>query len=334
MTDSSQNVVVDDAVEQRRRRLKILSSLVRQFLPLVGLLILVVVLVIKAPDTFPTASNIENLLRRTSIIVLIAVGMTFVMLTGHIDLSVGSVVAFSAVSGTLAISHGASVGVGLLAGCLAGLGAGVVNALLTTKLRIPSFIATLGTMGVFRGLALVMTNALPVTDLPSNFNVIFYGEVLGIPLPVWIFAVVCIVAAAVLRLTVFGRHVYALGSNREAAYHAGIRIQWVTIAVFGILGVLTGLAGMVEASRLVTGQPTTGEGYELQVIAAVVIGGGSLSGGEGSILGTLAGAFLMAVLANGCVLLNISPHVQRIVIGALIVFAVALDQTLRRRLLS
>jgi len=318
--------------EKHTRWLQLFSRLVRQVLPLVGLALLVTFLAARVPDTFLAANNLQTLLRRSSVIVLIAVGMTFVMLTGHIDLSVGSILAFSGVCGTMAIAHGAPVWAGLAVGCLGGLLCGVVNALLTTQLQIPSFIATLGTMGVFRGVTLVLTRALPVTDLPESFGRLATGDLWGVPAPVWSYAVVCVAAAFVLRYTVFGRHVYALGSNREAAYHAGIRIRWVTVAVFAILGALTGLAGMLEASRLVSGQPTAGEGYELQVIAAVVIGGGSLSGGEGSILGTLAGAFLMAVLANGCVLLDISPHVQRVVIGALIVFAVAFDQLLRRRL--
>ncbi len=312
--------------------LRLFSRLVRQVLPLVGLALLVTFLALRVPHTFLATNNLQTLLRRSSVIILIAVGMTFVMLTGHIDLSVGSILAFAGVCGAMTIARGAPVWLGLVAGCVAGLLCGVVNALLTSLLQIPSFIATLGTMGVFRGLTLVFTRALPVTDLPESFGDLATGDVWGIPIPVWFYAVVCIAAALVLRTTVFGRHVYALGSNREAAYHAGVRIRWVTIAVFAILGALTGLAGMLEASRLVSGQPTAGEGYELRVIAAVVIGGGSLSGGEGSILGTLAGAFLMAVLANGCVLLDISPHVQRVVIGALIVLAVAFDQLLRRRL--
>jgi len=317
--------------ERRRRRVESLSRIARQTMPLFGLVLLLIFLSIMVPETFLQAKNLENILRRSSMIILIAVGMTFVMLTGHIDLSVGSVMAFSGVCGTLAMEHGVGILPGILIGCLAGLAAGVVNALLTTLLRIPSFIATLGTMGIFRGLTLVITRALPITDLPKAFGNVSARDWLGAPIPVWIYLSISAVAIIVLRQTVFGRHVYALGSNREAAYHAGIRIQWVAIAVFAILGCLTGLAGMIEAARLVSGQPTAGEGYELLAIAAVVIGGGSLSGGEGSILGTLAGAFLMAVLANGCVLLDISPYVQRIVIGALIVFAVALDQALRRR---
>ncbi len=315
-----------------RWRVESLSRIARQAMPLIGLLLLLVFLGIMVPDTFLQAKNLENILRRSSMIILIAVGMTFVMLTGQIDLSVGSVMAFAGVCGTLAIKHGAGIFPGILIGCAAGLTAGVVNALLTTMLRIPSFIATLGTMGIFRGLTLVITRALPVTDLPPGFGEVSAGDWLGVPIPVWIYFGISLTAMLVLRRTVFGRHVYALGSNREAAYHAGIRIHRVILAVFAILGCLTGLAGMLEASRLGSGQPTAGEGYELLAIAAVVIGGGSLSGGEGSILGTLAGAFLMAVLANGCVLLDISPYVQRIVIGALIVFAVALDQGLRRRL--
>ena len=311
---------------------QVASRFVRQVLPLIGLVLLFLFLAAKVPDTFLQPRNLENLLRRSSVIVLIAVGMTFVMLTGNIDLSVGSVLAFAGVCGSLAVSHGCPLWLGLVAGGAAGGACGAVNGLLTTSLRIPSFIATLGTMGVFRGVALVMTDALPVTELPDGFGRIAAEDTLGIPTPVWFYLVVCLVAAFVLRQTVFGRHVYAMGSNREAAYHSGIRIQAVTVVVFVVLGALTGLAGMLEASRLVSGQPTAGEGYELQVIAAVVIGGGSLSGGEGSVLGTLAGAFLMAVLANGCVLLDVSPYVQRIVIGALIVMAVALDQLLRRRL--
>jgi ribose/xylose/arabinose/galactoside ABC-type transport system permease subunit len=303
----------------------------RQLLPFLGLALLVSFLAWRVPDTFLKPGNLERLFCRSSVMVLIAVGMTFVMLTGHIDLSVGSMMALAGMAGTGALSHNAPAWLAVVVGMAVGLGCGVVNALLTTQLRIPAFIATLGTMGVYRGLALLSTDALPIY-LPEPFNRLAAGSVLRVPIPVWMYAFVCLMAAYALRRTVFGRHVYALGSNREAAFHAGIRINMVTVTVFAILGALTGLAGMVEAARVVSGQPTAGEGYELHVIAAVVIGGGSLSGGEGSILGTLAGAFLMAVLANGCVLLDISPHLQRVVIGVLIVLAVALDQLLRRRL--
>jgi ribose/xylose/arabinose/galactoside ABC-type transport system permease subunit len=209
----------------------------------------------------------------------------------------------------------------------------MANGFVSVGLRIPSFIATLGMMSIARGIALMITREVPVTEnLPASLGEFGTGSFLGIvPWPVVVMLSVVVLGALVMGCTPLGRYTYAIGSNSEAAYHSGIPVSYYSIIIYTLAGCLTGLAGIIIMARLNSGQPTEGVGMELTVIAAVVIGGGSLSGGEGSILGAVVGALLMAVLLNGCVLLGVSPNVQQLVIGGLIIAAVALDQYLRRR---
>jgi ribose transport system permease protein len=199
------------------------------------------------------------------------------------------------------------------------------------RLRIAPFIVTLGTLGIVRGLTLLYSGGLPVVGLPKGFAFLGEGAILGLPFVVYVLAICAGLTHLILNYTKLGRYAYAIGSNREAAVYSGIPVGFHTVMVYGISGGLTGLAGMIEASRLMTGQPTAGQGYELQVIAAVVIGGGSLSGGEGTVAGTLVGAFIMGLLANGCDLLGISPYIQQAVIGGVIILAVTVDELRKRR---
>jgi ribose transport system permease protein len=221
--------------------------------------------------------------------------------------------------------------VGIAAGLATGLLCGFANGLMTTRLRINPFIVTLGTLGIIRGLALIISGGLPVHDVPKNFSYLGEGMLLGVPFVLWVLVICAAAVHVILEHTRLGRYAFAIGSNEEAALYAGIPVALVTVTVYTIGGMLTGLSGMIEASRLMTGQPTAGQGYELQAIAAVVIGGGSLRGGEGSVLGTLVGAFIMGLLSNGSDLLGISPYLQQVIIGAVIILAVSVDELRKRR---
>jgi ribose transport system permease protein len=221
---------------------------------------------------------------------------------------------------------------GWLVGLAGGTACGLLNGVLTTRLKINPFIVTLGTLGILRGLALILSNGLPVHDIPRGFAFAGEGSFVGVPVVLWILLACAAAMHFLLEHTRLGRYAFAIGSNAEAAYYAGVPIAFHTTAVYAIGGLLTGLAGMIEASRLMTGQPTAGQGYELHAIAAVVIGGGSLRGGEGSVTGTLAGAFIMGLLSNGSDLLGISPYLQQAIIGAIIILAVSADELRKRKL--
>jgi ribose transport system permease protein len=201
-------------------------------------------------------------------------------------------------------------------------------------LNINPFIVTLGTLGIVRGLTLIISNGLPVHQIPREFSFLGEGTVLGVPFVLWILLACALFVHVLLEHTKLGRYAFAIGSNPDAAFYAGIPVAFHTTAVYAIGGMLTGLAGMIEASRLMTGQPTAGQGYELQAIAAVVIGGGSLRGGEGSVVGTLIGAFIMGLLSNGSDLLGISPYLQQAIIGAVIILAVSFDELRKRKVIT
>ena len=302
----------------------------QRLLPFLSLIVLFVALTIASPNFF-TSTNLSSVVRQTAVINIMALGMTMIMITGGIDLSVGAILAMGGVVGTMAMERGLSIPVGVLIGILTGLGCGFANGLMITQLRVQPFIVTLGTLGVFRGTTLIITNGLPVHQIPQQFSYMGEGNLLGVPFVLWILVACAIVTHILLEHTRLGRYTFAIGSNREAAVYAGIPVKFHTTAVYAIGGALTGLAGMIEASRLMTGQPTAGQGYELQAIAAVVIGGGSLQGGEGSVLGTLVGAFIMGLLSNGSDLLGVSPYLQQAIIGAVIILAVTLDEVRKRR---
>jgi len=266
------------------------------------------------------------------VINIMALGMTMIIIAGGIDLSVGAILAMGGLLGTMAMEKGMPIPVGIAVGILTGLAWGFVNGFLTTKLRIAPFIVTLGTLGIIRGLTLIISNGLPVHRIPQKFSYLGEGNLLGVPFVLWILVLCAALTHFTLEHTRLGRYAFAIGSNVEAAVYAGIPVTFHTTAVYAIGGMLTGLAGMIEASRLMTGQPTAGQGYELQAIAAVVIGGGSLHGGEGSVIGTLIGAFIMGLLSNGSDLLGISPYLQQAIIGAVIILAVTVDELRKRRI--
>jgi ribose transport system permease protein len=309
-----------------------MKALFRKLLPFISFAALFIALSVLSPY-FLTVDNLSSVARQTAVINIIAIGMTLVIISGGIDLSVGSVLAFSGICGTLLMEKGLGIVSSTFLGSLSGVAWGFLNGLIITQFKVPPFIATLGSLGMARGLTLLITDARPVTSIPKSFGRLGDGSLFGVvPVPVVILLVVALVVAYLLRYTRLGRYTYAIGGNRQAAYLSGIDLTIYTLCIYSILGALTGIAGMIEASRLVTGQPTAGEGYELRVIAAVVIGGGSLNGGAGSVLGTTIGAFIMSLLNNGCNLLGISPFVQQILIGGIIVLAVAVDEYRRRKL--
>lgn len=308
-----------------------MSDWIKRFLPFASLVALCVVIAAVEPK-FLSAGNLAGVARQTAVITIIAMGMTAVLVSGGIDLSVGSEMALAGVAGALLMAAGAPPSVGVLGALAAGAACGLANGVAVAALRIPPFIVTLGAMGIYRGVALLATDGKAVVGLPQSFGWLAEGELFGlVPVPLLFVVAVALLTHFLLAGTRAGRYCYAVGSNVEAARYAGVRVSRYQIAFYVFLGALAGLAGAIESARLVTGQPTAGEGYELRVIAAVVIGGGSLSGGQGSVVGTVIGALIMGVLSNGANLLGISSFTQQIVIGAVIVLAVTFDEFQRRR---
>jgi inositol transport system permease protein len=291
----------------------------------VALLVIGAALAVSQP-VFLTLPNLVNVIRQISINGILAVGVTYVLLTGGVDLSLGSLVALT---GVIAASfahpgdHPAAVPV--LLGVSAGAACGGVNGLLVTRGRVAPFIVTLGMMTVARGLALVVSGGKPVSDLSPEFTRLG-GDALGVPVPAVLLLAVALASAALLSRFRIGRHLYAVGGNENAARASGINVDAVKLLAYTMCGALAGLAGIALAARITTGQPNAGVGYELDAIAAAVIGGTSLSGGVGGVGGTLLGALLMGVINNGLDLLNVSSYYQAIVKGVIIVAAVWLDR--------
>ena len=291
----------------------------------VTVLVLILIVAASSSDAFFTVGNILNVVRQVSITAIIAAGMTFVILTGGIDLSVGSVVALSG-----ALSAATMVGTGSLAcaigvALLVGASIGLFNGLFINKGNIPPFITTLAVMVLVRGCVLVFTNGSPIATKSDAYNFLGKGYILGIPFPIIVLIVLYALCYGVLKYTKFGRSVFCLGGNREATRLSGINISRVEILVYGISGVLAGLTGMILTARLGSAQPTAGSGYELDAIASVILGGTSLSGGQGSILFTVIGALILGVLDNILVLINVSPFASNIVKGIVILLAVLAD---------
>ncbi|HEV8147423.1 MAG TPA: ABC transporter permease [Bryobacteraceae bacterium] len=305
--------------------------MIQRLLPFGTLTALFVALAIASPH-FLTAPNLTTVVRQTAVINIMALGMTLVIISGGIDLSVGSIMALAGFFGADAMRRGVPIPAAIAIGIGMGTLAGLVNGTLITRLRVNPFIVTLGTMGIIRGVTLLVSNGLAVHQVPKSFAFLGSGnDPFGIPWVLWILLVCALAMHVVLERTKLGRYAFAIGSNPDAAFYAGIPVRFHLTCVYAIAGALTGLSGMIQASRLMSGQPTEGIGYELQAIAAVVIGGGSLRGGEGSVLGTLVGAFIMGLLSDGSDLLGINPYWQQAIIGAVIILAVFLDELRKRR---
>jgi len=296
---------------------------------LLGLVALSLLLSALTPH-FLTVSNLLNVMEQTSINAVIAVGMTYVIISGGIDLSVGSLLALSGVLLASGLVAGLPPAVAILLGLAAGAAGGLANGLLVTWGRLPPFIATLGMMSVARGAALLYTEGRPISGFEPGFRLLATGRVLLVPVPVVAAAAVYLVAHFVLTRTRFGRYVYAIGGNAEAARLSGVPVRFHQTMVYALCGVTSGLAAVLLTARLNSAQPIAGIMYELDAIAATVIGGTSLMGGSGTLGGTLIGALIMGVLRNGLNLLGISSFLQQIVIGCVIIVAVLVDSALKR----
>lgn len=300
--------------------------------PVLGLVLVIVIfsLLMETPWRFLSANNLRVVLAQTVIVAIGAIGMTMIIISGGIDLSVGSTIALTGVITALGLNQGWSPTLALAAGICVGGFVGIVNGLAITRLKVVPFIATLGMLGVARGTAKWVAGEQTV-NMPDNWLnellVMFPNPSWLLVAPgVWITIVLAVVAAIVLRNTVFGRRVFALGSNEAAARACGIATDRLKIWIYGIAGLLFGLAGVMQMSRLRQGDPTVAAGSELDIIAAVVIGGGSLNGGVGTIVGSMIGALIMAFLRNGCQQVGWPNYIQEIIIGAIIVIAVAVDR--------
>ncbi len=295
--------------------------------PLAGLFAIVLVVSIMEPD-FLTLNNLFNILRQVSINALIAFGMTFVILTGGIDLSVGSILALSSAFVAGLMTDGTSALITVLAGLIVGAVMGALNGMVISLGKVAPFIATLATMTIFRGLTLVYTDGKPITGLSQGgwFELFGRGYFWIFPVPVLTMLIAFAVLYFILKKTTFGRYTYAIGGNEEAAKLMGIQVNKVKIMIYSLSGLMAALAGIILTSRLNSAQPTAGTSYELDAIAAVVLGGTSLSGGRGWIVGTLIGALIIGTLNNGLNLLGVSSFFQLVVKGLVILFAVLADR--------
>ncbi|QMW00777.1 ABC transporter permease [Spirosoma foliorum] len=293
------------------------------------LLIVLVAICIALSITTPRFFTIQNLMiivTQVSINALLAFGVTFVIITGGIDLSIGSIVAVTGVvAASFAHADTYPVIVPIVIGLLAGLLFGAFNGFVVTRTKVPPFIVTLGTMTIGRGLALILSKGRPISNLSDSFNFIGGGKVLGVPTLIIILVVFFAICTVILRKTVIGRYMYAVGGNEQAAKASGIELKQVKMIVYTLCGGLAALAGILLTSRITTGQPNAGAGFELDAIAAAIIGGTSTSGGAGTMTGTLLGALLIGVISNGLDLMNVTSYYQQVVMGAIIIGAVVLD---------
>ncbi|MCF8358877.1 MAG: ribose ABC transporter permease [Prolixibacteraceae bacterium] len=307
-----------------------------KFQSVIALLIMCIVLSFLS-DRFLTGENAWNVMRQISVNVVISVGMTLVILTGGIDLSVGSILALAGAVTAGMLKFGAEftdinlyvgftlVGA-LVGGTLVGTFLGWFNGLTITRFKVPPFVATLAMLTIARGLTMLWTGGFPITGLGDSMAFIGTGWFLGIPMPVWISAVVVLAAVVLTKKTKLGRHIYAIGGNETASLLSGLKIKRVKMIVYSIAGALSAIGGIIVTSRLDSAQPNAGMGFELDSIAAVVIGGTSLSGGKGTIMGTVQGALIIGILNNGLVLLNVSPFWQQVIKGFVILLAVIVEK--------
>jgi inositol transport system permease protein len=321
--------------------------LLSRYAPVVCLVLMMAIFALLEPG-FLSSLNLFNVMRQISIEGLIAIGMTFVILTAGIDLSVGSLVAVAGLvaamiaKGSTASSFSLSASgeqgygwfVAMMGAISVGLAGGFIQGMAITRLKVPPFVVTLGGLSIFRGLALMISASGPISGFDAAYRWWGKGRIGPVPVPVVIFLAAATIAFVVLRYTRYGRQIYAVGGNREAARLSGVNVQRVLLSVYVIIGFLAGLAGFVLSARLNSSEAVAGTGYELTVIASVVIGGTSLFGGVGTIFGTVVGSILIGVLINGLVLMNVNPYVQQITIGLILVAVVAFDQFAKSRRLK
>ena len=288
------------------------------------------IIMIFASEYFATWRNIRNILRQTSINGLLSIGMTFVILTGGIDLSVGSVLAFGGVVSASLVSKASggeiySPTVAIMAAMGVGIIMGAITGILVAKWKVAPFVASLGMLSVARGLTYIYTDGMPIPKIDRAFLFIGKGSVLGLPMPVFIFAIVVLISYIVLKKTRYGRYIYAVGGNEQSARISGINTKLIIFSVYVISGLLAAFGGAILTARTTAGLPQAGQSYELDAIAAVVIGGTSLKGGQGSLVGTVIGALIIGVVNNGLDILGVSSYYQQVVKGSIIVIAVLID---------
>lgn len=311
-------------------------EVLRRFQSLLALGLMVLVLSLLS-DNFLTPENGWNILRQISVNACLSIGMTLVILSGGIDLSVGAILALSGAVAAGLLKNGLTVAAfgfaleitpsgAILAAIVVGAALGAFNGFTITRFHLPPFVATLGMFSIARGLTMLWTGGFPITGLGASFGSIGTGTFLGMPMPVWIMLALAVVFVVVTTRTRFGRHLYAVGGNERAARLTGLNVNRIKLAAYTLAGALAGVAGLIVTSRLDSAQPNAGLGYELDSIAAVVIGGTSLSGGRGTLVGTLLGCLIIGVLNNGLFLLNVSPFWQQVIKGAVILLAVATDR--------
>jgi ribose transport system permease protein len=307
-----------------------------QFQSVIALVLMVVGMTLMS-DKFLTTENGLNILRQISVNLCLSLGMTLIILAGGIDLSVGAILGLAGAVAAGLLKKGIAIhqlnlmveftpSGAILAGIVVGLALGYFNGLVITRFSLPPFVATLGMLSIARGLTMLWTGGFPITGLGNGFGNIGTGILFGVPMPVWVTAFMVAVFVVGTKKTKFGRHLYAVGGNERAALLTGLRVNRIKIIVYMLAGGMSGLAGLIVTARLDSAQPNAGLGYELDSIAAVVIGGTSLSGGRGTILGTVLGCLIIGVLNNGLFLLNVSPFWQQVVKGGVILVAVALDK--------
>ncbi|MFJ7932742.1 ABC transporter permease [Sporosarcina sp. NPDC096371] len=316
-------------MKKQQKQQKLSSGAIQQVLAFASLLALFVFFSI-ASDSFLQYSNVMGILLSTAVIGILALGATFVIITGGIDLSVGTVMTLSSVlTGVIVVNAGMPIYLGILGGIVTGAACGFLCGFAITKLRIPPFIATLAMMMIAKGLALVISGAAPIYFSDhENFTKISLGSIIpgvNIPNAVIIFFIMAIIGGVILSKTILGRYNFSIGSNEEATKISGVNVDFWKIAIYSLAGAFTGVAGVLMASRLNSAQPALGQGYELEAIAAVVIGGTSLSGGKGTIVGTVIGALIMSVLTNGLRIMSIPQEWQTVVVGFVIILAVYAD---------
>ena len=319
-----------------------MNKFAKQLLPFSSLLFIISLWTFLEPDTFLTFQNFKNVLSSSAANGIIAAGMTFVIITAGIDLSVGSMLAMCGIIGSIVmlalsgagwtqISSGVAMelgGLSMLVGTLTGMAVGALcgflNGALVTRLKLAPFIVTLGSMSIFRGVSHIINSSRPISI--SAYSWLDTGSILGVPSSVIIFALVLLVMGYVLKYTPFGRYTYAIGSNPQTAFHAGVNVNKILVWIYTILGALVGLAAMIMTSRASSAQPSAGLSLELDVIAAVIIGGCSPSGGKGTMLGTFIGCLLISFLRNGLTLLGVVAQIQLVAVGLIIIIAVTSDR--------
>ena len=312
------------------------SDHLKRFQSFIALAVMIIALSLLS-DKFLTLANGRNILLQIAVNLCLSIGMTLVILTGGIDLSVGAILGFAGAFAAGLLKNGLTLkcfGVvlqftpfgAMVAGLLAGLGLGLINGVTITRFRLPPFVATLGMLSIARGFTMLWTGGFPITDLGPQFGFIGAGFWLGVPMAVWISALLVALFVVISRRTILGRYIYAVGGSEKAAAFSGLNVNRIKLWVYALGGGLAAIAGLIVSARLDAADPKAGLGYELDSIAAVVIGGTSLSGGRGSILGTVLGCLIIGVLNNGLFLLDVSPFWQQVVKGVVILIAVAADK--------